>query len=381
MGLITFTHTQSITVQLPCTRSWALPLSGEVGKFSVMVPYSNPAANDLYINDAGGSLISVTSEYDCGEWHGIIMSVDYQPGGVQIEAQHPVAILKNRPVARNRLLRGVNVSEIAATAMRDALTGWGGYPLNIGEIAQTAPNISEFTFHGEMCWSVLQQLMDWSGAEVTVRSFSTTTIQLGRGGNVYAEASPRNDIVAWGPTISYAYPTLLMAPGTLRNAKYLLDITGQAASAIALDDMQSYEITNAWSAGDARWPAVAVVKEKTDSLTTLKGLAESALSRAQNPLIAVSGDLTTDNWAIREGDTVRAFVPYARFTGSLIVGRVLTRTISDADGLMGITVAVMNESADNQQRNQQPRKMRGRWWYTTWYYQMLSQRGRQYLST
>lgn len=362
MGIVTLTSARSITIQAVTRRSWALPSSGEIGKLTLSLPYSSPAAADAYVNDGGGSLVTVASESDSGDWRGIVTEVDYGQDAVDITAMHPIAILKERPVSQNRTIPTCNVSFVARTALNDALGGLAGFPLSVGPIAETPPTMTNYLLRGEMCWSVIQDLMNLSGFELNIIPYSSVAITRGRGNRLYTEYSIQPDQVTWGAPLTYNFPTTLVAPSTLRNVRYVVGLIGQAVEALVVGDSDWFRATNAQLADGAHWPAARVIKEKFTSDAAMKTRGEAELDQASGAAVALAGDLTTANWHIREGDIVRVIVPWARFGGVTLMARVLTREINDATGLMGVTLAVAEERAQDAVVSVQGAKRRGKWW-------------------
>lgn len=311
--MITLTNTDTISIDVPSRRRWALLSTGQVGDATFTLPAGSAAASSAFINPDGGSQVSISDTDGAGIWNGIVTRLVHDERGVTVTASQPAIILSRIPVALNRTFSDVSVRHVVGEVFRyiNAITGM--YPIATGGIADAPILIPDYQMHGEDCWSVLQSMMQLSGQELQSR------------------VSAYNDTLIWGNESASVADGLLLAPGQFRDAVYELDISEQAAMVTTLSDRDTYSVSASDIAAN-RWPAHLVVKSPQRS--TLRALAESEIQRRLVPAIRVSGAVPREYWSLREGGYVRVLIPWARFAGATVLARIISREVESQGDVM-----------------------------------------------
>lgn len=340
MAMVTLRWTKSISVQADAVRAWQLPATGVAGLARFTLPLTSPAASADYLSDTGGSFVYIASEDGCGDWSGVVTFIEWREHEVEVESAQSWVILSRIPVDLDRRYRNVSAGYLAYIAITRAVHAIGSYPLAVGGVAETPPFVPEYTLSGESLWAVLLDLQRLSGAEVSIRSFSPSGEGIGT-----QENRQSIDLIDWGAATKSRYARVLMAPGQLADAVYALDITDQVSVVTAMDAGRWYSAVSGVAAGEARWPAQVVIKEQVNSINELKSLAEAELGARQFARVIVSGNVPRSHWDIREGDTVTAVIPWARFTGVTARCRVISREVGHSDEFMRVEMRFIDETA------------------------------------
>jgi hypothetical protein len=324
-----------IAIDCLARRTYTLPASGQAGEATIRVPYgAHPNLREC-ISSAGASLVMIPAQGDRDGWYGVVTGLDFDVSAVEVTAHQPWIILGKRNVSAGRRLVGHNCGDIWQAAVREALGGLGGYPLRYGPQTDTPP-IIPYEFAGQDLMSVAVDLMAASGMEL----MHTTGI----GG------AP---VLGWGAmhARSRLWPDLLVAGSGLQDEGFESTIADRVSRVNARDrDGRTYTAYQGIAAAQG-WPAEMTV-QSGNSLAELMAASEQELIRLLQPGVQISGGVPrihpgtgTHLWDIRERDFVRVVFPRARFNGATATCRVLARTRSDDEALMGLTLQVMGDPA------------------------------------
>lgn len=353
--LITLTHIGTITVDLPCRRRWSLPSVGQVGEATFTIPHDSPAADPAYVCEDAGSLVSIAPVGDCGRWNGIVTKITSDEYGTHVTASQPSIILSRIPVALNLSFRYLPAYMIVLETFRRIVAASGTYPLAVGAVAPGLPLVDEYTMHGESCWSVLLQMMSVTGQELRI------------------DTSGDRDVLTWGGASDPVYDGVLLAPGQFRNATHDVDISQQASRVTVLRDYEWRTVTSGDIAAENRWPAHVVIK--TD-VADLRDIAETEIERLSRPNITITGSVPQQHWSLREGHYLRVAIPWARFSGTTALTRIISREIDERGDLMTLELQTIGEESKSLPRetgNQMLRDLRR--------LQREQERGRSYLGS
>ena len=321
MSRIELRNTSAIVVDLPCDRSWAEPITGNVGSCSFYVPKSSPAYSNAYLRGQGLSSVIVQDD-GAGPWNGFVTALEYDRDGVTVTAQQPWVVLSSRLVRSGEAYTSVLPGYLAYQALIDALPGVRGLTLDASTFdASGGPVVAGYPLNHQTCWQVLTDMMDAGDQELSVDE-STGVVSWG---GMFANAS--------------AYATPLIAGGSLLDVKYSVNPLARLAEVTATSDTSELTVTRGDVARDG-WPAQAVVSSDVGSLALD---AYALLDSAAEPAITISGTVGPEHFGIRG----RMFVTvYARaeFTTKRLACRVLARSKGADDTRMTLTFQVIPES-------------------------------------
>lgn len=320
-SLVRFTlGTVAVTQACMTSRSWELAALGRSGTATITVPHGTPAASRTVLDPEGGTVVQIAGKGGCGDWLGVVTGLTFTTDGVVVSASQPGAMLGRRFVASRTVVGPASPGQIVYRALSDALGGSGAYPLSVdpNDFADGPPVVDRYLFDGQDAQSVVNDMQRLSGQELAISW---------------------DGVCSWnGPlAVSPLYGTLLAAPADLRGAEYATDPTTRVSEVIAVDSNgREYRATNA-DAAAASWPAQMSMSVETSSPNALYAAAEGELARTSEVMASIGGAVTQAHWAIREGDTVRCWIPWAGFDGETVAARVLSRSIDDGNPLMSVT--------------------------------------------
>jgi hypothetical protein len=178
MSLIRFTHTNSITVDAPCARSWAAPLTGNAGQATVTLPYGNPAADSRYIDMMGGSRVFVFDEYGSGTWSGIVTKVDRDDTSLKMSAVQDHAILGRLPVSLDTTMTHTSPAAVMYAALTNAGEVLGLHTIN-GPWDGFQPFIEAYAMARKDVQAITDDMMNLSDGELHVDTESGAMVFCG----------------------------------------------------------------------------------------------------------------------------------------------------------------------------------------------------------
>lgn len=323
MARVTFRHLDARTIDLPASRAWALPVTGQAGNASVTVPYDAPVASAVYLNPDGGSWLAI-EDADLGRWTGIITTLDFGPDGLSVNALQPWALLSYRAVrptgqafdAQSR------IGQVALAALRDSMDGLPWLRIGPAVIDGGVTVTEPVSFAGGSAWGALTALMGMGDEELAI---DNATGQ-----------------VTWGGALATGslYPALLCEGGALTEVTTTVDATTRVAHVMARAGVDQYD-AYAGEAAAGGWPAQATVGASAGGFA-LKAAAESAIGGRVRPRVTVTASVSREHAALREGQFVRLLLRHHGFTGGAMTCRVLSRAV-DADAE---TIALTLETYD-----------------------------------
>lgn len=313
---------RGIVVEASATRSWALPITGNVGQASVTLPYDSPAASASFINPHGGSWLTIQDDI-AGPWRGLVTGLVYNALNLTVTASQPWIILSKRYVTSPGTFCNVSAGVIATSALNRALEGLRWLWLGTSSYDGQGPDIQSYAFTGQSCWQVLTNMMDRSDGELHIDA------DTGR--------------ADWVGAYAYAtrYSTLLVAGASLQNAQYSVDTTRRIAEATATAGADYYTAREGEVASDG-WAAQASVSSALAG-TPLRVAAEQLLDSSNNSG-TLTGEVGSTYWDIRERAILTVMHPRADFAGKRLTCRVLGRALSDGARVMTLTLQVLPET-------------------------------------
>lgn len=322
MSRIELRNTDSIVVDLPCDRSWAEPITGNIGSCTFYVPKSSPAYSSAYLRGQGLSSVIVQDD-GAGPWYGFVTALEYDGQGVSVTAQQPWVILGSRLVRASETYTSVLPGYLAYQALIDALPGVRGLSVSASSFdGNGGPIVAGYQLNRQSCWSVLTDMMDASDQELIINE-STGAVSWG---GMFAGAS--------------AYTTPLIAGGSLLDTTYSVNPLARLAEVTTTSGSSEFTAIRGDVARDG-WPAQTAVA--SDSTGSLALDAYALLDSAAEPAITISGTVGPEHFAIRGRMFVTVFAR-AEFTTKRLACRVLARSKGASDTRMSLTFQVIPET-------------------------------------